>query len=629
MKKPKKPKAKRPSAPSRPAPVQAKRGRAELGSAALAFLGKDARPQARAAAPRPVRKADLQPVARQGIAALGSAARAFLKRSPAEPTVTSAGLSPAPSIGRSLSAALDQRELVTLLLLPFFLLAFALGMSQSWRHPAWDSADAPIASRGSDPEVARAPIVLAPATPATLPAALMPAEAPPVDAAIAIPPPASRVSPPTTQLPQVELATPAPVMPADAPSIDLPEVALAAPATAAPPLTEAPKAELAAPAPAVPAQTARLEVALAKPQPTPAPVVPALPPVIEAPRLELAAPVPVLPVEPPQIVRPQVALATPAPAIPVEAPAILSRPADIAALPAEALPRVELPEAAPAPKPPEQKEARLALPPGSSPATPASEPTMCPVIPGFGKPAYSVRPVADGEDFGERLAAAAREQTSEFVVYNDAYRRISFPMGDVNPMYGVCTDVIIRAYRALGVDLQELIAKARVGSGDTSMQHRRVDTMRKFFAAKGASLPITSYPEDYRPGDVVSYHRPQNAHSRTHIAIVSDVVAPSGRLMIVHNRGWGPQLEDALFVDKITGHYRFTVPAATDAVARAAPAVPSAAGASVVAPAVQKRPAAAPATRTVVKATYTPAPKAPGNAASAQAARNGLPSGPQ
>lgn len=174
-----------------------------------------------------------------------------------------------------------------------------------------------------------------------------------------------------------------------------------------------------------------------------------------------------------------------------------------------------------------------------------------------------VDPSSSTEEFGLRLAAAAESQVGNFVIYNDAYRTISFPMGDVNPLFGVCTDVIIRAYRALGIDLQPLVHEARTGSGDTSIDHRRTEVLRRFFANEGESLPITSFPEDYRPGDIVTYHRPQNRRSQAHIAMVSSVIAPSGRPMIVHNRAWGPQLEDALFVNEITGHYRYRGPAST------------------------------------------------------------------
>lgn len=172
-------------------------------------------------------------------------------------------------------------------------------------------------------------------------------------------------------------------------------------------------------------------------------------------------------------------------------------------------------------------------------------------------------PAAGREDFGLRLAQAAESQVGGFVIYNDAYRSMSYPMGDVHSLFGVCTDVIVRAYRALGLDLQALVHQARSGTGDTNIDQRRTEVLRRFFAAHGESLPVTSFPEDYRPGDIVTYYRPQNRRTRAHIAIVSSVVAPSGRPMIVHNRGWGPQLEDALFVDAITGHYRYRGPAPT------------------------------------------------------------------
>ena len=119
------------------------------------------------------------------------------------------------------------------------------------------------------------------------------------------------------------------------------------------------------------------------------------------------------------------------------------------------------------------------------------------------------------------------------------------------------TDVIIRAYRALGIDLQELVHRARVGSGDASIDHRRTEILRRFFARYGEALSVSDFPEDYQPGDIVTYYRPFSRVSRSHIAIVSDVLATTTRPMIVHNRGWELQLEDALFVDRITGHYRF------------------------------------------------------------------------
>jgi hypothetical protein len=132
------------------------------------------------------------------------------------------------------------------------------------------------------------------------------------------------------------------------------------------------------------------------------------------------------------------------------------------------------------------------------------------------------------------------------------------------------------------------VQAAGVGTGDTSIDHRRTATLRRLFTREGASLPITDFPENYKPGDIVTYYRPFSRVSRDHIAIVSDIIAPTGRPMIIHNRGYGPQIEDALFVDRITGHYRFVSPrpallaaaAGPPQIARAAP--PAAALAPVV-----------------------------------------------
>ncbi len=162
------------------------------------------------------------------------------------------------------------------------------------------------------------------------------------------------------------------------------------------------------------------------------------------------------------------------------------------------------------------------------------------------------------EAFGKALAAAAEAQAADFVVYHDEYFNLRYPGGDIPALYGVCSDVVIRAYRSVGIDLQRLVHEARVGSGDTSIDHRRTETLRRFFARHGANLPVTDFADDYEPGDVVTYERPQNRGAQAHIAIVSNQTGPSGRLMIVHNRGWGPQIEDALFVDTITGHYRMS-----------------------------------------------------------------------
>lgn len=95
--------------------------------------------------------------------------------------------------------------------------------------------------------------------------------------------------------------------------------------------------------------------------------------------------------------------------------------------------------------------------------------------------------------------------------------------------------------------------------------------LRSFLTRAGAGLVPSPDAEAYLPGDIVTYHRPQNRSSVTHIAIVTGIIAPSGRPMIVHKRGWGVQVEDALFVDRITGHYRYhPAPEATGMIAAAA-----------------------------------------------------------
>ena len=270
----------------------------------------------------------------------------------------------------------------------------------------------------------------------------------------------------------------------------------------------------------------------------PAPVLPRLTHVIDppAPALPRLAHV----IDPPAPVLPRLAhlLDPPAPALP--------RLAHVIDPPAPALPRLAHVIDPPAPVLP--RLARLMAPSSLEPLQQclpkvAAAPQVAPRDPG---------------QFGLALAHAARDQLGTLVIYNAKYVRMSYPMGDVAPLYGVCTDVVVRAYRALGIDLQALIHKARVGSGDRNIDHRRVEVVRRFLARFGESLPVTAFHENYRPGDIVTYYRPQNRASTSHIAIVTDKLGPSGRPMIVHNRGWGPQIEDALFVDKITGHYRFS-----------------------------------------------------------------------
>jgi uncharacterized protein YijF (DUF1287 family) len=173
-----------------------------------------------------------------------------------------------------------------------------------------------------------------------------------------------------------------------------------------------------------------------------------------------------------------------------------------------------------------------------------------------------------GEDFGLTLSQAALERTKHFVIYNGSYRNISYPNGDVPSHFGVCTDVVVRSYRALGIDLQKRVhedMKAHFKSypknwglkrTDTNIDHRRVPNLRVFFTRKGKSLKGSRNPKDYKTGDLVTWKLNNNL---PHIGIVVDRRSKDGkRPLIVHNIGLGPRLEDMLFDYKITGHYRYT-----------------------------------------------------------------------
>ncbi len=175
----------------------------------------------------------------------------------------------------------------------------------------------------------------------------------------------------------------------------------------------------------------------------------------------------------------------------------------------------------------------------------------------------------DGHDKspGLRLVEAAREQIGVTVLYDPAYVRLDFPGGDVPINRGVCTDVIVRAYRRLGFDLQRLVHQDMRSSfrkypqlwglkgPDKNIDHRRVPNLRRFFERHNASLPVTQDAKKYLPGDLVTCTIPPNL---PHIMIVSDRFAPmSERRLVIHNIGRGTVEEDRLFEFPLTGHYRW------------------------------------------------------------------------
>jgi uncharacterized protein YijF (DUF1287 family) len=176
--------------------------------------------------------------------------------------------------------------------------------------------------------------------------------------------------------------------------------------------------------------------------------------------------------------------------------------------------------------------------------------------------------------FLQRLSAAAIERAHLSVRYDPAYVRIPYPNGDVPADTGVCTDEVIRSYRELGIDLQKEVhedmqqnfsaypnrRRWALSHTDTNIDHRRVLNLRVFFSRKGESLPVTSRPEDYLPGELVTWDLGGNV---PHIGIVVNKKSPGGgRFLVEHNIGAGPKMEDVLFRWKITGHYRYFGPAA-------------------------------------------------------------------
>ncbi len=172
-----------------------------------------------------------------------------------------------------------------------------------------------------------------------------------------------------------------------------------------------------------------------------------------------------------------------------------------------------------------------------------------------------------GLAYGLRLAAAAEERATHQVVYDAAYQSLSYPNGDVAADRGVCADEIVRAYRLLGIDLQRLVHEDMTSAfgiypkrwglkaPDRNIDHRRVPNLATFFARHGKSLPVSTNGDAYKPGDVVAWAL---ADGRPHIGMVTERRSSDGkRPLVLHNIGFGPQIEDMLFGLTITGHYRF------------------------------------------------------------------------
>ena len=187
-------------------------------------------------------------------------------------------------------------------------------------------------------------------------------------------------------------------------------------------------------------------------------------------------------------------------------------------------------------------------------AVPASKQA---VSAGFAAPSNALRV--------ETLVTAAVSQIGRTTLYDPAYVRLAYPGGDVPMDRGVCTDVIIRAFRAIGIDLQLAVHEDMVrhfssyprtgrSTPDANIDHRRVKNLAVFFTRSGAAVPVTPRPSDYLPGDVVMW----DVGGLAHTGLVADALAPgTDRHAIVHNIGDGTQMEDILFEFPITGHFRY------------------------------------------------------------------------
>jgi uncharacterized protein YijF (DUF1287 family) len=173
------------------------------------------------------------------------------------------------------------------------------------------------------------------------------------------------------------------------------------------------------------------------------------------------------------------------------------------------------------------------------------------------------------DPWAEKLITAARSQVGVTLLYDPSYTKIPYPGGDVPRLRGVCTDVVVRAYRdALNVDLQKLVHDDMAAAfstypktwglkrTDSNIDHRRVPNLRVFLKRQKAERPVTTSGLDYLPGDIITQRLPGN---KPHILIVSNVLnAEESRPLTIHNIGWGARMEDMLFGFEITGHYRYS-----------------------------------------------------------------------
>lgn len=177
--------------------------------------------------------------------------------------------------------------------------------------------------------------------------------------------------------------------------------------------------------------------------------------------------------------------------------------------------------------------------------------------------------IANPKTFEEKLSNAAISIIDKEVVYTPDYVSLKYPNGDVPAKTGVCSDVVIRAYRKLGIDLQKEVHEDMIKNFslypnlkkwglkkcDTNIDHRRVPNLEVFFARKGTKLPISQNADDYKTGEIVTW---MIGNKFPHIGIVTNKKSlDCKRPMLVHNVGNGQVLEDCLFSYEIVGHFKY------------------------------------------------------------------------
>ena len=182
---------------------------------------------------------------------------------------------------------------------------------------------------------------------------------------------------------------------------------------------------------------------------------------------------------------------------------------------------------------------------------------------------FTALDVFAARDFRAELIQAAKDRTKVSVVYTPDYVALDYPGGDVPEGTGVCTDVVIRSYRKLGIDLQVLVHEDMKKAfskypkhwgatrPDRNIDHRRVPNLQTYFKRQGAALSVSREASRYQPGDLVTWNLNHQGWL-PHLVVVIDRRTPDGkRPLIVHNMGVGTVAEDILFRFPITGHYRF------------------------------------------------------------------------